>query len=634
MNKILPLILLIFWCLTSCSDERDLIEQGTPLEIMVEVASYSQNVDNVSSRASIHTGVVTKFAAGDDLGLIVLDKDGNTVINNYRFVVQKTGLAYRADADGNIISSDVYYNEDYTYIAYAPYNQEYNNYTSLDAIVAKHKEKLLTVYADQSTKAAYNAADLLICRTPQRTGTQLRLSFTHAMSQMKIYYNGEMADLSVEKPVPVSQMFSPDDSEAYWYITAPNDNLAVFGTAVSHQSVEGEESGIQTFSYWEAYVNLKENHSVYISIFAQPTVSYKTAGVDMGFPSGCIWAKYNLGSESFTAFKKRRGKWYDADGNVKVFTGELADTLLHASFDRGDYYGWGELKTKYGQPAVLLDAESGRISEIGDSFNAAGTKVTPLISGSDKGYYPETYIDRGYTYASIDGNIAGTEYDVVRNKLWKGEWRIPNENEVDELFRYCDVTIEDWYYEDNVRYASWIGAKDAEGKYLYLHPDNSESFGTENVRPYRYMVSIVKFTSTINGEVLYFPGGTWSDWSIDMLATHSRNHDGRISATTYNSDYGGMYYFASSASHQLIDCSSYMELETKKTVDESGRITNVTPSKKKSSYVNHEGQTIELWGLTQNGHRYTGMLIRPVYGGKNWNINPESRNTIRITVEE
>ena len=206
MNKILPLILLICWCLTSCSDEREPLEQGTPLEIMVEVASYSQNVDNVSSRASIHTGVVTKFAAGDDLGLIVLDKDGNTVVNNYRFVVQKTGLAYRADADGNIISSDVYYKEGYTYIAYAPYNQEYNNYTSLEAIIANHAAKLSSEYADQSTKAAYNAADLLICRTPQRTGTQLRLSFTHAMSQMKIYYNGEMADLSVEKPVPVSQM--------------------------------------------------------------------------------------------------------------------------------------------------------------------------------------------------------------------------------------------------------------------------------------------------------------------------------------------------------------------------------------------------------------------------------------------
>lgn len=636
MNKLLPLLLLI--CLVSCSDERELIEQGTPLEILVDVASYSQNVDDVSSRASIHTGVVTKFAPGDDIGLIVVDKDGNTVINNYRFVAQKTGLAYRADDDGNIISSDVYYNDTYTYIAYAPYSHDYDNFTSIDAVITKHVEKLSTDYADQSTKDVYDKADLLICREPQHTAAQLRLSFTHAMSQLKIYYNGDMSDLTVEKPVPVSHMYKPEGSEAYWYISVPKENAEVYGVAVSKQIIDGvedTESEVTTFSYWETYVNLLENHSVYISIFAQPTVSYKTAGVDMGFPSGCIWAKYNLGSENMTAFKKRGGAWYDTDGNAKVFTGELADTALHASFDRGDYYGWGELKTKYGQPALLFDSGTGRISKTGDAYtDESHTNVTALIAGSDKGYYPETYIDRGYTYASIDGNIAGTEYDVVRNKLWKGEWRIPNENEVDELFRYSTVEIVDWYYEDNLRYASWIGAKDAEGNYLNLHPDNSEFFGTENVRPYRYMVTIVKFTSTINGEVLYFPGGTWSDWSIDMLATHSRDHEGHINATTYGSDYGGMYYFASSASHDHIDCSSYMEMETSKSVDASGKIIGVTPIKKTSQYVDKNGNTIKLMGLTQNGHRYTGMLIRPVYGGKNWNTNPESRSTIRIKVEQ
>ena len=106
----------------------------------------------------------------------------------------------------------------------------------------------------------------------------------------------------------------------------------------------------------------------------------------------------------------------------------------------------------------------------------------------------------------------------MRNKLWKGEWRIPNENEVDELVRNSNVEIVDWYYEDNIRYAPWIGATDPEtGAYLNLHYDNSEFFGTAEVRPYRYLVTIFKFTSKINGEVIYFPGGTWSDWSIDML---------------------------------------------------------------------------------------------------------------------
>ena len=173
----------------------------------------------------------------------------------------------------------------------------------------------------------------------------------------------------------------------------------------------------------------------------------------------------------------------------------------------------------------MLFNEDGSVKAVGDGLttNSSGvTSTTPLVQGSKKGYYPETYIDRTYSYAQIDGTIAGTEHDVVRKELWKGEWRIPNENEVDELMRNCDISVHDWYYEDNVRYASWIAEKDENDKYVNLHANNSEFYGTDNVRPYRYLVTIFKFTSKKNGEVLYMPGGTWSDWSIGELACRSR----------------------------------------------------------------------------------------------------------------
>ena len=170
---------------------------------------------------------------------------------------------------------------------------------------------------------------------------------------------------------------------------------------------------------------------------------------------------------------------------------------------------------------------------------------------------------------------------------------------------------------------------------MNLHPDNSEFFGTPAVRPYRYLVTIFKFTSKINGNVLYFPGGTWSDWSIDMLNCNSRNHEGVISNTSKNSDYGGMYYFASSASHSDRSCSSYMELETQRTYDTNvDTVKTITPVIKTSTYVDHNGNTINLTGLTQNGHRYTGMFIRPVFGGRNWNTNTKSKKFIYISVEE
>lgn len=623
--------------LASCTAESITGEQDKALlEIRVSVAAYNQGINDVSSsRASINSGVITSFAPGDDLGLIVTDQNGNIVVNNYRYMVQKTGNAYRVDESGKVITSDVYFDENYSYFAYAPYNSKYNTgYTSIDSIIAQHKRDLKTLYKDQSKQAQYNAADLLVCKRPMREGTALRLTFTHAMSLMKIFYNGDSADLTVEHPAELSQMYKPAGSETYSYICPPAENEEVYGTALSKQTDE-EGHEIVSYSYWQTKINLKENGALYISIYSQPTVSYKSAGVDMGFPSGCIWAKYNLGSESAAEFANRHGEWHDA-------AGELMDSIknpnseLHSCFDRGNYYSWGELETKYEKPALLFDETTHRIKSTGDAIvvNSSGTQsVTALISGSEKGYYPDTYIDRSYSYASIDGNIAGTEYDVVRNKLWKGEWRIPNENEVDELMRNSDITVAGWYFEDNVRYAPWL--KDpVTGKYINLHPDNSEFFGTDSVRPYRYLVTIFKFTSKKNGEVLYIPGGTWSDWSIDMLACKSRSYHGLISSSTFTSDYGGMYYFASSASHDKIDCSSYMELETRLTLDSNGKITGVKPEIKKSYYVDKNGNKIELWGLTQNGHRYTGMLIRPVYGGKNWNTNTESRSDIRINVEQ
>ena len=404
--------------------------------------------------------------------------------------------------------------------------------------------------------------------------------------------------------------------------------MMVYGTALSKTTSEENTDPVTAYSFWQIKIDMKENHSTYVTVSSQPTESYKTAGVDMGFPSGCIWAAYNLGSESATEQTARGGKWYDADGNVLT---DLMASPLHKNFDRGDYYSWAELYPKYEKPAILLN-DDGSVKSVGDNYNANGT-LTALVRGSKKGYYPETYIDRTYSYAQIDGTIAGTEHDVVRKELWKGEWRIPNENEVDELMRNCDISVHDFYFEDNVRYASWIAKKDANGKYINLHAENSEYYGTDNVRPYRYLVTIFKFTSKINGEVLYIPGGTWSDWSIDQLACRSRNHEGKYSSTAYSSDYGGMYYFASSASHSQIDCASYMEMETKLTIDESGKITGVKAVPKNSSYVDKNGNTVNLQGLTQNGHRYTGMLIRPVYGGKNWNTNTATQSKIFINVE-
>ena len=616
----------------SCSSDIITDAGKIPVEIVVEATSFEEKVQDVPTRASVNGGITTSFVEGDDLGVFVTDAAGNLIVDNLRYVITKTGNAFPVDKDGNIIASRIYYDSSYKFYAYAPYDAVYNGCKSATEITDKYKQLYDTKYADQSSIDKYSAADLLICYSPTWASPRLRLTFTHAMSLLKIFYNGDYTELTVDEPATLSKMYKRDGTSTYRYIMPPKDEMIVYGTAVPETTGGEGTDPTHAYSFWQIKVDMKENHSTYVTISSQPTESYKTAGVDMGFPSGCIWAAYNLGSESKEQQESRVGKWYDADGNLRT---DLMYSPLHKSFDRGDYYSWAELYTKYEKPAMLFN-EDGSVKAVGDGLttNSSGvTSTTPLVQGSKKGYYPETYIDRTYSYAQIDGTIAGTEHDVVRKELWKGEWRIPNENEVDELMRNCDISVEDFYFEDNVRYASWIAEKDAEGKYVNLHANNSEFYGTDNVRPYRYLVTIFKFTSKINGEVLYIPGGTWSDWSIDQLACRSRNHEGKYSSTAYSSDYGGMYYFASSASHSQIDCASYMEMETELTKDETGKITGVKPVIKYSSYKDKNGNTVNLMGLTQNGHRYTGMLIRPVYGGKNWNTNTETRGSIRITVE-
>ena len=619
-------ILLVAIAFAACSTDTLLETEKMPMEISVDVASFAGKTQDVSTRASVNNGIYTTFAEGDDLGVFVVDKSGNLVADNLKFKVAKTGNAYPVDGSGNVVASKIYYDSEYKYFAYAPYDAQYTGCKSVEKIKQKYTSVFNTKYADQSSQEKYCAADLLICDNPEWTAPRMRFSFTHAMSLLQVFYNGNYSDLTIEAPVALGKMYLPEGKSTYRYVTLPQNQVQIYGMALSRHT---DKSEAPSYSFWQTKVDMKENSAILISISSQPTESYKTAGVDMGFPSGCIWAAYNLGSESEADQTKRGGKWYDAYGNEKT---DLMSSELHKSFDRGDYYSWGELETKYEQPAVIISKE-GKVTAVGDALTTNASGVTPFIAGSEKGYYPGTYIDRTYSYSPIDGNIAGSEYDVVRNKLWKGEWRIPNENEIDELMRNSDIYVHDWYYEDNVRYASWIAEKNADGTYKNLHQDNSEFYGTDSIRPFRYFVVIYKFVSKINGEVLYIPGGTWTDWSIDELACRSRNSIGNYNNTTWSEDYGGMYYFASSASHSDISCASYMEMEAKRTYDANGYMKPTTPIIKSSTYKDQNGNTVTLMGLTQNGHRYTGMLIRPVYGGKNWNTNTETRGSIRITVE-
>ena len=125
-------------------------------------------------------------------------------------------------------------------------------------------------------------------------------------------------------------------------------------------------------------------------------VDYKSLTVDLGLPSGILWAKSNL---------TRNGLPMDA-------------TVI------GDFYGWGELEPYYSSITVNSESsvdytwKSGYTGYVQASYNKAGT-----IKG---------------TYTSNTAQL-GREDDAASVKLGEN-WRMPSIADFDELAANCTFT--------------------------------------------------------------------------------------------------------------------------------------------------------------------------------------------------
>ena len=119
--------------------------------------------------------------------------------------------------------------------------------------------------------------------------------------------------------------------------------------------------------------------TIFISTsYAQTNVIDGHEYVDMGLPSGTLWATCNIGATSSTDF--------------------------------GDYFAWGET-----EPKEEYTDENYKFFE--------GYKEIPGVA-----YY--------MLCTNIGENICGTVYDAARVK-WGGRWRLPTFEEVGELVRLC-----------------------------------------------------------------------------------------------------------------------------------------------------------------------------------------------------
>lgn len=101
-----------------------------------------------------------------------------------------------------------------------------------------------------------------------------------------------------------------------------------------------------------------------------------------------------------------------------------------------------------------MDVGAATPEEYGNYF-AWGETVTK-DSYTEENY---VYAEKG-AYKDLPKDIAGTEYDAA-TAIWKGEWRMPNINEVEELAKNCTWT--------------WTAQKEVNG-YRIVGPSGKEIF--------------------------------------------------------------------------------------------------------------------------------------------------------------
>ena len=144
----------------------------------------------------------------------------------------------------------------------------------------------------------------------------------------------------------------------------------------------------QTTYYYRALVqDYKTTYYGVIKSFTTAAHIFNSNGheyVDLGLPSGTMWATMNVGASR--------------------------------PEDYGDYYAWGETTTK--------------TSYTEDNYQWKGLFTNELVSRG---------IVKNSKESGLDSYILTASYDVATLK-WGGEWRMPTQTEISELENYTEIT--------------------------------------------------------------------------------------------------------------------------------------------------------------------------------------------------
>ncbi len=183
MNKlILPYIFILSCFLCACQDMDDIPTQagkvdGDIISLNVTVADNVKSGDP-TSRAK-DEGMSTHFEPGDSVGVIILDKKGEFIVNNAKYLLKaNTDGASEWTYSGLGKDTPYYDTKMQTYIVYFPYDQ------SVADAYCKSADDLLSLDAfkqqeDQTSKAAYSRSDVMAWESSNGPLKEIKAKLQH-----------------------------------------------------------------------------------------------------------------------------------------------------------------------------------------------------------------------------------------------------------------------------------------------------------------------------------------------------------------------------------------------------------------------------------------------------------------------
>ena len=329
MKKVLYIILGIL--LTACTDDIYTTVAADKGGIMRFEAVV---IDQPESRGKVldvsDNNVTRDFKAGDSFGLFIIDGNDNFVTEidgksalNIKLTTPD-GKAWNLNSD----IKEVVHKLGYSYVAYYPYSESFNDCKSIYDIEAR----LTPPPIDQSTQ---EATDWMYTeKTLPQTNAVTTLKFLHRYAKIDIY-NSFTQEHFCEwaNKYKFTKTVDNNNVEHYRYIlnSETSQKLKIEGT----YSIGNELTGMKQFSYNCGDIAIENGRHAIVYTYRMD----ERCAIDLGLPSGVRWSPINLGTETSTYMDEEA---IASLGNVlgkRLAWGELfeKDTYNYASYINDPY---------------------------------------------------------------------------------------------------------------------------------------------------------------------------------------------------------------------------------------------------------------------------------------------------------